>query len=258
MHMFINKDVKLGVIGCGKMASAILSGTVKNQYIDENNIYLYDIDENNVNFLTNKYHFKKDEIEKKLVDILNEQGVQIDIHRIDINEVIYAAYKNSVKTDTDKFIEKLTEKGIDVEVLGTYKSSSSRISVRCKNCGHIWSPQADTLLSGNSSCRKCGVVKNGKAHLKSHTAFVLEVNTINPTVEILGRYVKASERIHVKCRLCGHEWDPVANSLVRKNPSACPECGKKKMIKTDLKSILSSLSYINIFLQLCKNIILIK
>lgn len=182
---------------------------------------------------------KSDELAKKLVDILNEQGVPIDIYAIDINEVINVAYKNSVKTDTDNFIEKLIEKGIDVEVLGTYKSSSSRISVRCKNCGHIWSPRADTLLSGNSSCRQCGIIKNGKAHLKSHTTFVSEVNSLNPTVEILGHYVKASERIHVRCRLCGYEWNPVANSLVCKKPSACPECGKKKMIRTRMQNKVS-------------------
>lgn len=182
---------------------------------------------------------KSDELAKKLVETLNEQGVSIDIHKIDIDEINSVAYKNSVKTDTDKFIEKLIDKGIDVEVLGTYRSSSSRISVRCKTCGHIWSPQADTLLSGNSSCRKCGIVKNGKAHLKTHTTFVSEVNCLNPTVEILGQYIKASERIHAKCRLCGYEWNPVANSLVGKKPSACPECGKKKMIKTRMQNKLN-------------------
>lgn len=185
---------------------------------------------------------KSDELEKTLVDILTKQGVSIDIHKIDIDEINNVAYKNSVKTDTDMFIEKLVDKGIEVEVLGTYKSSSQRINVRCKTCGHIWSPQADTLLSGNSSCRKCGIFKNGKAHLKKHMAFVSEVNCLNPTVEILGQYVKASERIHAKCRLCGYEWNPVANSLVRKKPTACPECGKKKMIETRMRNKLNKVN----------------
>jgi len=36
-------DVKLGVVGCGKMASAILSGIAKNKFLNCDDIYLYDI-----------------------------------------------------------------------------------------------------------------------------------------------------------------------------------------------------------------------
>ena len=170
---------------------------------------------------------KADQLAELLISVIQEQGVSVNGLEVDMDDVVDAAYKNSVKTDTDKFIEKLAAKGIDVEVLGTYKSSSSRIYVRCKTCGHIWFPRADTLLSGNSSCKKCGAIKNGKAHLKSNETFIAEVAERNPTVEILGYYTKAADRIHAKCRCCGFEWYPVANTLVRKNPSACPECGKK-------------------------------
>lgn len=36
-------NVKLGVIGCGKMASAILEGVLKNNFLKKNNIFVYDI-----------------------------------------------------------------------------------------------------------------------------------------------------------------------------------------------------------------------
>lgn len=171
---------------------------------------------------------KADQLAELLVTVLLEQGASIDSLAIDLDNVVDAAYKNSVKTDTDEYIEKLIAKGIDVEVLGVYKSSSSRISVRCKTCGHTWSPRADTLLSGKSSCKRCGVIKNGKAHLKSHEMYIAEVDERNPTVEIIGRYKKAADRIHARCRICGFEWHPIANSLVRKKPSACPVCAKKE------------------------------
>lgn len=168
--------------------------------------------------------------------LINEQGESVDLNEVDLENVINKAYKNSVKTNTDEYIEKLASKGIDVDVIGEYESSSSRIKVKCVKCGHVWAPRADTLLSGGSSCKVCGNVKNGKAHLKSHEIYIDEVETRNPTVEILGIYKKASERIHAKCRICGYEWNPVANSLVRKKPSACPECGKSKMVKTRKKN----------------------
>lgn len=36
-------DVKLGVIGCGKMSSAILGGIIKNNFLNNENIFVYDI-----------------------------------------------------------------------------------------------------------------------------------------------------------------------------------------------------------------------
>jgi len=176
------------------------------------------------------YHYdvriqkKYDQLVDLLITVLIEQGVSADSLIVNLDDVVSAAYKNSVKTDTDEFIEKLIAKGIDVEVLGIYKSSSSRICVQCKTCGHIWYPRADTLLSGKSSCKECGAIKNGKAHLKSHEKYLAEVEERNSTVEVLGHYTKASDKIHARCRLCGFEWYPVANSLVKKKPTACPKC----------------------------------
>lgn len=172
---------------------------------------------------------KVDQLSDLLISVLQEQGVSVNNLNIDTSDVVDAAYKNSVKTDTNEFREKLASKGIDVEVLGVYKSSTSRICVRCKSCGHVWSPRADTLLSGNSSCKRCGAIKNGNAHLKSHEMFIAEVSERNPTVEILSHYTKAADRIHAKCRMCGFEWYPVANTLVRKKPSSCPRCRKREI-----------------------------
>lgn len=37
------KDIKLGVIGCGKMSSAIIGGIIKNNFLNNENIFVYDI-----------------------------------------------------------------------------------------------------------------------------------------------------------------------------------------------------------------------
>lgn len=44
MEINVN-DIKLGVIGCGKMSNAILSGVIKNNFLNNENIYVYDIKE---------------------------------------------------------------------------------------------------------------------------------------------------------------------------------------------------------------------
>ena len=43
MVAFSKDDVKLGVIGCGKMASAILGGIYKHKFLRCDDIYVYDI-----------------------------------------------------------------------------------------------------------------------------------------------------------------------------------------------------------------------
>ena len=49
------KNVKLGVIGCGKMANAILSGVINNKYIQNNNIYVFDVNEENAKNLSDNF-----------------------------------------------------------------------------------------------------------------------------------------------------------------------------------------------------------
>ena len=45
---------------------------------------------------------------------------------------------------------------------------------------------------------------------RSHEDFVDIVKIKNPSVEIVGIYTKAQDRIAVKCKECGYEWNPKA------------------------------------------------
>ncbi|MDD3383940.1 MAG: hypothetical protein PHX46_03940 [Bacilli bacterium] len=57
---------------------------------------------------------------------------------------------------------------------------------------------------------------------KTHEKFIEEMNIINPNIEIKGIYTTAQDYIDVKCKKCGGEWSPIANSLLRGN--GCPYC----------------------------------
>ena len=67
-------EVKLGVIGCGKMASAILKGVVNNGFLKNDNIFLYDTNRDNLNALADKLNlgalFSLDELLSKTNVIL--------------------------------------------------------------------------------------------------------------------------------------------------------------------------------------------
>lgn len=60
---------------------------------------------------------------------------------------------------------------------------------------------------------------------KTHNEFVLEIDQVNPTVEVLGQYINAHSKIKCKCRICGHIWFPVAQNLRHKQK--CPACANR-------------------------------
>ena len=61
---------------------------------------------------------------------------------------------------------------------------------------------------------------------RSHDDFVNIVKLKNPTVEIVGVYTKAQDRIAVKCKECGNEWETsISNRVMGRD---CPVCRRKK------------------------------
>lgn len=61
---------------------------------------------------------------------------------------------------------------------------------------------------------------------KSHGQFVEELKQINPSIEVIGNYTKAVDRIDVRCKDCGYSWKPLAYSLT--SGKGCPHCGALK------------------------------
>lgn len=108
-------------------------------------------------------------------------------------------------------------------LLSEYTGSLRQVKVRCNICGHVWSPRSESVLRG-TGCPVC--VNEGKR--KAHDAFSEELMAVNPNIEILGRYEKCSKPIAVKCKKCGHIWQPRPSKLLAGR--GCPKCaGKMKM-----------------------------
>ena len=103
---------------------------------------------------------------------------------------------NARKTKTnDVFIAELALINPNIDVLGKYENSKKKIEVRCKLCGHIWTPIPSSLLRG-SGCPVCsGTMK------KTHTKFVKQMERINKDVEVVGQYNNCEDKIKVKCKL---------------------------------------------------------
>ena len=102
----MESNVKLGVIGCGKMASAILGGVYKNSYIKSENIFLYDIDSNSSNLLKSKYNFNVCENIESLIENI---------------DVIFLAVKPFVLKDIISEIKKYYKNNLILSILAGVK-----------------------------------------------------------------------------------------------------------------------------------------
>lgn len=62
--------------------------------------------------------------------------------------------KATTKTHT-QFITELSQINQDIEVLGTYINSHTKVKVQCKKCGNVWEANPSYLLSSNAHCVRC-------------------------------------------------------------------------------------------------------
>ena len=67
---------------------------------------------------------------------------------------------NASKT-TEEFVDKMKEINNDIEILGEYKTSYTKIKCRCKLDGYEWEAKPRNLLS-NRGCPKCNASKGEK------------------------------------------------------------------------------------------------
>ena len=68
----------------------------------------------------------------------------------------YEHAKMLTRKSHDKFINELYEKNKDIEIIGTYINSKTKIKCRCKLCGNIWEAIPNNLLH-NSGCPVCNI-----------------------------------------------------------------------------------------------------
>ena len=50
--------------------------------------------------------------------------------------------------------------------------------------------------------------------MKTHEQFISEISKINDNIIVIGKYIKSTEYILVKCKKCGHEWKTKPNYRV--------------------------------------------
>ena len=128
-----------------------------------------------------------------------------------------------LKKSHENFICELKELTPNIDIIGKYQLSHTKIHCKCRICGHEWNAIPSSLLSGHG-CPECGKIKCANSRRKSCEKFVEEMQVVNPSIEIVGEYIKDSEKIQCKCLLCGSMWKSKPTHLLQGH--GCPNCVK--------------------------------
>ena len=131
-----------------------------------------------------------------------------------------AAGAMSRRMSHDEYVNKLHSVRDDIEVIGKYTTSQSKVRVRGVHCNHEWEAKANNLLNNKSGCPYChGLNKNTQS-------FIDEVLRINQSIEVLGEYRSSKSPVLFRCKSCRLEWEATPNSILR--GANCPVCSHKR------------------------------
>ena len=138
----------------------------------------------------------------------------------------------------EQFIEKFNKQNKDaqnIEILGTYINSATKILCRCKLDGYEWETTPNILLGGHG-CPKCYDNRRGSTLKLTHEQFMKRLYKINSNIEVLGTYTKGTTKIKCRCKICGHEWSPTPSCLLQGH--GCPKCaGFEKTTEEFIKQL---------------------
>ena len=112
----------------------------------------------------------------------------------------------------------------NIEILGTYVNSKTKIKCRCRVDKYEWETIPSVLLNHKCGCPKC----SGNIQ-KSHEEFIkdfIKKNISANEIEVLEEYKNSHTKIKCKCRLDGYEWEVAPSNLL--NGTGCPKCNESK------------------------------
>lgn len=121
------------------------------------------------------------------------------------------------KLTHEEYIAELAIKNPNIEVVGQYIRSNVKILHRCKVDDYEWMVLPSSLLYGKG-CPVCSKKKK-----RTHEEYIIEVEKINPNIEVVGTYINKRTKILHRCKIDGHEWCVTPTNIL--NGHGCPVCG---------------------------------
>lgn len=125
------------------------------------------------------------------------------------------------KKTHDKYIEELTRLHSNIEVVGHYVNNRVPILHKCIIDDCEWYAAPTNILKGKG-CPICGLDRRVKLSTRTHNEFVDLLYNINPNIEVVGQYTRAKDKVALRCKIDGCEWEATADSVLHGH--GCPKC----------------------------------
>ena len=120
----------------------------------------------------------------------------------------------------EQYESKLYDINPNIRVVDNYINSTKKIAHKCLIDGYIWNASPCHILRGEG-CPKCaGHIK------KTHDEYIEDVAKINPTIEVLGRYINNKTKILHRCLADNYEWLVTPNHILKGR--GCPICANNQ------------------------------
>ena len=139
----------------------------------------------------------------------------------------------------NEYIGEVSQINPNIEVLGTYVNSDTKILHRCKIDGYVWSVVPSSILKG-VGCPMCA----GKAPYTTES-FKYVMKSLHPSIEVVGEYVNNKTNIALRCKIDGHQWEATPHNVLR--GSGCPKCGGR--IPMSHGEYVSAVALINKYIE---------
>lgn len=130
----------------------------------------------------------------------------------------------SRRLTNSQFIEAIARVNPNAIPLEAYSKSSVHMKFKCKIDGNEWSATPANMLNGRS-CPVCALASRTQLASKTHNQFAAELMQINPSIEVLGRYINCKTKIEIKCKRHDFVWSAIPSNLLR--GGGCYHCGRE-------------------------------
>lgn len=133
------------------------------------------------------------------------------------------------KRTYEEFLNDLYSVNKDIIILTKkeeYINGSTKVHCKCRIDGHEWWAKPETLLRG-VGCPKC----SGRI---SEDDFKKQLLIVNPTINLIGKYLGSDIKTTFKCLIDGYVWEATPYHIL--HGSGCPMCRSKKQSERQILS----------------------
>lgn len=140
------------------------------------------------------------------------------------------------KITHEEYVQRVAKINPEIEVLGVYVNSTTKILHRCKIDGFEWYATPSSIISQKTGCPKCSLVRRISKKTKTHEQYVEELLKVNPNIEIVEKYKGALTKTKHRCTIDNYQWSVTPASVLF--GSGCPKCAKRATIDHDTYLLL--------------------